>query len=449
MKKKVSFFLFLVLLCNSALLLAQAEPESIVPETDKFQDFFYESLKQKGIENYDRAITALEECLKLQPNDAAVYAEMGRNYFGLKNNEQSYSSFEKAAQIEPKNRWYWLGMYDASYQSKNYKQAIIAVNKLIEFDQKYLEDLVSLYMYTEQFEQALDLINNLNEKIGKSDRRDIYKSQILAQGKFLNTEINNLLTQIKLNPKEERYYIALIKLYSESNEFQKTAEIIKKLEIAIPSSDWAQVGLFKTHLTKNDAPSAIKAVNVVLVNKDIALKIKYQLLNDLLIYVNKNPQYSVDLEKIIGYFDNDVTINSTEEIGKFYYQNKKWDKAIYYLEQALKNNLNIDVQTSVMLLQSYVETKQFEIAVKKAMIFLETYPTQPQFYYFAGLSYNQLKRFSNAKIILEMGMDYLVDDTKLEINLYNQLGQAYDGLGNLNKKELYLAKANQLLKAKK
>ena len=60
MKKTVSFFLFLVLLCNSASLLAQIEPESIVPETDKFQDYFYESLKQKGIENYDKAITALE-----------------------------------------------------------------------------------------------------------------------------------------------------------------------------------------------------------------------------------------------------------------------------------------------------------------------------------------------------------------------------------------------------
>jgi hypothetical protein len=54
MKKTVSFFLFLVLLCKANLLLAQAEPESIVPDDDKFQEYFYESLKQKGIENYDR-----------------------------------------------------------------------------------------------------------------------------------------------------------------------------------------------------------------------------------------------------------------------------------------------------------------------------------------------------------------------------------------------------------
>jgi tetratricopeptide (TPR) repeat protein len=80
MKKSVFFFLFLVLLCNSAMLLAQTEPEDITPETDKFEDYFYESLKQKGIENYDRAIMSLEQCLKVKPNDAVVYSEMGKNY---------------------------------------------------------------------------------------------------------------------------------------------------------------------------------------------------------------------------------------------------------------------------------------------------------------------------------------------------------------------------------
>ena len=119
MKKTVTISFFWVLLCNSALLMAQTEPESIVPETDKFQDYFYESLKQKGIENYDRAITALEFCLKLKPNDATVFSEMGKNYFGQKNYEQSYSYYEKATQIDPKNKWFWAGMYEVSYKTKN------------------------------------------------------------------------------------------------------------------------------------------------------------------------------------------------------------------------------------------------------------------------------------------------------------------------------------------
>ncbi|MNF47808.1 hypothetical protein D3C84_290210 [compost metagenome] len=48
--------------------------------------------------------------------------------------------------------------------------------------------------------------------------------------------------------------------------------------------------------------------------------------------------------------------------------------------------------------------------------------------------------------MLEMGLDYLVEDTYLEINFNIQLGEAYNGLGDFKKKELYFSKANQLLK---
>lgn len=449
MKKTVLVLLFLVLFCNSAVLLAQTEPESIVPETDKFQDYFYESLKQKGIENYDKAITALEECSKIKPNDAAVYSELGKNYLAQKNYENAYNSFEKATQIDPKNKWFWAGMYEVNYQTKNYNQAIITVNKLIEFDEVYKEDLVSLYMNTQQFDKALVLINELNEKIGKSDRRDLYKTQILSQGNYQNAEIANLVEQINKYPKVESNYVALIRLYSEANDANKALETTQKLETEIPGSEWAQVGLFKFYLDKNEVPKAINSMNVVLASSKIDSKIKHRILNEFLFFVNKNSQYATDLEKAIPYFDRDPDVNVAKEIGKYYHNKKQWDKAITYYELALKNNSGDDIETNLLLLQSYVESKQFELVGKKAGTLLEIFPTQPQFYYFSGLANNQLKQFKKAKEILEMGMDYVVDDLVLEVNFNIQLGEAYNGLGDFKKKELHFTKANQLLKDKK
>ena len=449
MKKTASFFLFLVLLCNSAVVLAQTEPEEIKPETDKFEDYFYESLKQKGIENYDKAITALEECSKLKPNNATIYSELGKNYLALKEYEHAYNSFEKATQIDPKNKWFWLGMYDVSYQTKNYNQSIITVNKLIEFDEVYKEDLVSLYMNTQQFDKALVLINELNDKVGKSDRRESYKMQILSQGKYQNAEIDNLIDQISKNPKVESNYVALIKLYSENNETQKAVEITKKLETEIPSSEWAQVGLFKYYLDNKEGQKAINSMNMVLASSKIDSKIKHRVLNEFLIFVNTNPQFAPDLEKAISYFDKDPDVNVAKEIGKYYHNKKQWDKAIQYYEMALKNNSGEDIETNLLLLQSYVETKQFEIVAKKAAALVEIYPSQPQFYYFSGLANNQLKQFKKAKEMLEMGMDYVINDVILETNFNIQLGEAYNGLGDFKKKEMYFSKANQLLKDKK
>ncbi len=449
MKKAVLVFLFLVLLCNPALLLAQTEPEQIKPDTDKFQDYFYESLLQKGIQNYDKAITALEQCLKIKPDDATVYFELGKNQLALKDYNNAYVSFEKATQIDPKNKWFWLGMYDVSYQTKDYNQAIITVLKVIEFDGAYKEDLTSLYMNTQQFDKALDLINELNEKVGKTERRESYKMQILSQGKYQNAEIENLIVQINKNPKEESNYIALIQLYSEQNDAQKALEITQKLEAEIPTSEWAQVGLFKYYLDKNDAQKAIHSMNMVLASTKIDAKIRHRILNEFLVFVNTNPQHAPDLERAIAYFDNDSDVNVAKEIGKYYHTKKQWDKAIYFYEKALKNNSGEDIETNLLLLQGYVETKQFELVSKKATDMAETYPTQPQFYYFSGLANNQLQQFKKAKEMLEMGLDYLENDVVLEINFNIQLGEAYNGLGDFKKKEQFFSKANQLLKDKK
>jgi tetratricopeptide (TPR) repeat protein len=449
MKKTVSFFLFLVLLCNSVVLLAQTEPESIVPETDKFEDYFYESLKQKGIENYDKAITALEQCLKIKPNEATVYSELGKNYFASKDYEHAYNSFEKATQIDPKNKWLWVGMYEVSYATKNYNQAFISINKLIEFDQIYKEDLTSLYMVTQQFDKALVLIKELNETIGKTERREAYKTQILSQGNFQNTEIENLIVQIDKNPKEEANYVSLIRLYLENGDAKKAFEITRKLEAEIPNSAWAQVGLFKYYLDNKEIQKAIQSMNVVLASTEIDSMIKHRILNEFLIFVTKNPQYEPDLEKAISYFDNHSDVNVAKEIGKYYHNKKQWDKAVQYYELALKNNAVDDIETNLLLLQGYVEMKQFELVAKKASALVEKFPTQPQFYYYSGMANNQLQQFKKAKEMLEMGLDYLVDDISLEINLNIQLGEAYNGLGDFKKKEQYFSKANQLLKNKK
>ena len=347
MKKSALILLFLVLQCNSALLLAQTEPEEIKLDTDQFQEFFYESLLQKGIENYDKAVVALDKCVKIKPNDAAVYYELGKNYLALKEYKNAYSSFEKATQIDPKNKWFWVGMYDVSYETSDYNQAIVVINELIEFDEKYKEDLTSLYMRTKQFDKALDLINELNETFGKTDRRDMYKSQILSEGKFQNMEASNLLEQIEKNPKEESNYISLIVLYSKNNEEEKAFEIVKKLEKALPNSEWAQVTLFKNYLDSNDAPKAINAMNVVLASTKIDAKIKHRILNEFLIFADKNPQYTTDLEKAISYFDNDKEVNVAKEIGKFYHAKKQWAKAIKYYEQALKNGSGDDIETNL------------------------------------------------------------------------------------------------------
>jgi len=74
--------------------------------SDTFQENFFEGLKQKGIQNYDRAVTYFLECKRLQPENSAVSFELAKSY--LSDNEyilaEEYAV--EAVNAEPENYWY-------------------------------------------------------------------------------------------------------------------------------------------------------------------------------------------------------------------------------------------------------------------------------------------------------------------------------------------------------
>jgi len=72
------------------------------------------------------------------------------------------------------------------------------------------------------------------------------------------------------------------------------------------------------------------------------------------------------------------------------------------------------------------------------------YPSQPIFYLINGVASNTLNQPKKAIEILESGLDYIVDDTKMEADFYNQLSKAYALLNNTVKTKTFSDKAKQL-----
>ena len=441
-KRKHIVLLAFLLFSFGSFSHAQENPEDVALVDNQTEDNFYEALKQRGIENYDKAIVAIQKCLEKEPKNPAFLYELGKNQLDLKNYVDAEISFKSAIEIDSKQRWYWNGLYDIYYQTKDFQKSIPVVQKLVEFDPNMREDLVSLYMNTNQKDKALVLLKEMEASSHLTSTMEFYKLKLEESNEFAKPKKESLEEAIKKNPKYEQNYIDLIVLYSSFNQEDKAFEVAKQLEKEIPNSDWAHVSLVKFHLNNNDGTNASKSMFKVLGNDKIDLKIKHRIFNEFLIFAIKNPIFFNDVDAAIPYFDNDKEIAVAKEVAKFFWKKGDLEKAIYYFEKAIKKNPE-DVESINYYLEVIYQKQDFQLLSKKATDLSELYPTQANYYYYAGFGYNQMKNFKKAKELLENGLDFVVENKTLEANFYKQLIISCENLNDNAKKQLYSNKLKQ------
>lgn len=439
---QIALFIFLLLGFGSRSL-AQQNPEDIALEENQTENYFFEALAQRGIENYDKAIIALQKALEKEPKNAAFLFEMGKNQLDAKNYVAAETAFKSAIEIDTKQRWYWNGLYDVYYQTKAFDKAIEVVQKLVEFDPNMREDLVSLYMTTDQKEKALTLLKEMEASSHLTKTMEFYKLKLERSTDFTSPKKETLELGIKEHPKYEQNYIDLINLYLSFNQEDKAFEVAKALEKEIPTSEWAAVSLVKFYLNANEGTKASQAMFTVLQSAKMDFKIKHRVFNEFLIFAVNNPVYFKEVDAAIPYFDADASLSVANEVGKFFWKKKDLEKAAYYFEKAIQQKPD-----AVDSMQYYLEVLQqkqdFQRLVSKATAFSELFPTQPNYYFYAGWGCNQMKNYQKAKAYLENGLDFVLDDQALEILFYEQLIISCENLKDTVNKQRYSTKLKQI-----
>lgn len=129
--------------------------------TDLFQEKFFEALKQRGIENYDRAEALLLECKQMQPDNPVVDHELGKALF----HQQQYAAAEPyaiaAVNSAPSEYWYLHSLMEilsASYKTEASLDGVIA----LDIPDIRL-NLGKWYLYREKGTKALEYLKDLPE----------------------------------------------------------------------------------------------------------------------------------------------------------------------------------------------------------------------------------------------------------------------------------------------
>ncbi len=415
--------------------------------SDDFQENFFEALKQKGIENYELALTALDKAevaAKDNPeNKAVVYFEKGKNLTALKRFEEAENNYNLVLEWSPEKLDVLEALYDMYYDAKNYEAAIPLVEKLVKQDSDYKEDLANLYHRTQQYDKALILLDELDEEWGESNYRNALRSQIYRATGNTKKAISKLEEKITKNPKSEQEYLNLIFLYSDEGDSKKAFETAKELLKQKPNSQLVHLALYKFYLEKGSSKESINSMNIVFASNQIGNKSKNRVLEDFLLFTKSNPSYKAEIDELN--IDKLAQENSHTYLllGDYYLSEDNKEKSLAYYKKGIESDSNnYGLIKNTILLQ--IEVEKYEEAIALSNFGLEIFPAQPLLYLVNGVANNELKNADQAIEILEMGLDYLFDDPKMEYDFYQQLMIAHTLKGNSKKAKQYLNKASEL-----
>jgi len=200
MAKKL-FFLLLIMTSfyvNSQEFTLKKSPEEKQREKElkeekqylAFQDHFFEAIKFKAKEDYNKAIQELEACKQIYPNDKGLNFEFAKNYYQLKDYENAIFFDQKILENEPKNLYVLEHLKKIYKTQRNFDEAIAIQQKIIAIKPSTKQDLIMLYIANRDREKAKEIYLSL-------DKTQINNNNYIKRILFASSKIKPKTTKPK------------------------------------------------------------------------------------------------------------------------------------------------------------------------------------------------------------------------------------------------------------
>ena len=417
--------------------------------SDKFDALFFEALKLKSTQNHDKAIYRLNDALKINDKKGYIYFELAKNHDKVEHYEEADTNYKKALELAPHRKEILEFMYRFYYRYNKFENALWVINKLVKENPKYENAKVDVLFQSKQYDEALLLLDAIEDKYGKSSERS-WKRQLISAAtakdvkKDWKKNIQRLRKNILNDPKDEQSYLQLIIYYYEKGEPQKAYTVAKKLEKEIPDSKIVHYALYKQYLEQGNSDAAIESIMIVLKEDEIGKEFKHNMINDLLLYVKKNPRVQTKLTELVERFANDEDNDKIYMILSDFKLQKgsKEDNLTYY--NSISENVSQDFELLKSKILIQMDFNKFDKVTLLSQEGIEKYPAQPILYLFNGIANNKQGNARAALGSLNTGVDYIIDDSKMEADFYKEMAIAYRKLGLTSKAASYEKKAEQL-----
>ena len=233
----------------------ETPPENVSEEPEETPSLTAIDWYNKGVDeiearNYQGAIAAFSESIKLDPTDADAYYNRGYSYLVLEQFEESINDYNKAIELKSDFAYAYGNRCYAYYKLENHEQAIADCSKAIQLESKYGD----FYIYRGNAKDDLEMheaaildynqaitINPNNPKayynrLGQSLQAvEDYSKAIQFNTNFADAYHNRGVTRFKLEEKDDaiadlRKAAELFRQQGNTDHAEKSLNTIKQLE---------------------------------------------------------------------------------------------------------------------------------------------------------------------------------------------------------------------------
>lgn len=428
-------YIVLLLLFFSTLSFSQSSAKVLSDEDQrKFDYFFYESLREKMLGNYEKSAVYLTECLKIDPTSSACMYELANLFIQQNQFRKAQGLLESSLKYDAYNQWIKSLLGEVYQQNEEYDKAITLYKDLAKNtvnNEEYLYYLSQLYIQKKNYKDALKMLDEIERKIGTVESIMLDKQKIYLQMGDNKGAVNELEKLIKKYPGELKYKSYLGDTYVIINN-TKQAEATY-LEILEADSTYASVyfSLSNLYLIKQDSTLFrsyfIKGIESRFVNIDFKLQ---KLVPFILESKKKDSFFSADTWIYI--YNTLLSLNPDDQRVYYFYGNYlkqigEQEQALKLLKQGITYDFNNEQYWNDLLFLE-VSNNQIDWLLADSEEALKYFPENGVFYllHASGLMQKQLD--NEAILCLKKGIVYTEDNKALKGQFYALLGDSYYSL---------------------
>ena len=397
----------------------------------KFDYFFHEAVRQKGLDNMDEAFELYSHCLEIDSTSAATLYELGKFYMYLGQADKGESFLRKAMLTEPGNYWYKETLAGYYQRKGETEKGIAVIEDMVEQFPSRLEPLmalVDLYNRAQDYEKVIHTLDRLEKLDGKSEQISMEKFRMylaMDDNERAFAEIENLAKEY---PYEMRYLTMLGDVYLENGKEEEAYSTFQKVLSTEPGYAPAMLSM-ATYYNKTGQDSLYRAqLDSLLLNQKVESNTKVNIMRQLIMRSERGDK---DSTQIVGLF-NSMLAQEQENadvamLAAQYLLSKRMDEEA---KPVLQQVVDIDPENKparLQLLSFAISKEDLDEVIRLCAPAVEYMPEALEFYYYWGIAHYQKQQHDEALEVFKKGVRQVDanSDKNMVSDFYSIMGDLY------------------------